>query len=162
LLDADWFARVHGRNEEAEFLHRTRRCTSPLDYVQELTAREARFWLTNEKLRRFPVDAALARERAAAGASEACHVVARSYVWSRQTNSAFPLSCRRLAAELACIRWPIPFHLVADWILPYVMDRMASVRWRAKQAQAHRRLEVQGRQAWCVRRTAPPRARGLS
>ena len=111
--------------EILRFLERTRGFVNPLQYSEHLTVGEARCWLQSERLRSFPRIVFQHHQ------SPACDVIEPALVWSRDAAALFPASCRRRARELLFIPWEkefgLPFNLIMESLLPFLIDRWLPV-----------------------------------
>ena len=115
--------------EILDFLERTRGFLNPLQYSEELTVDEARFWLRSERLRSFPNGAFVH------GDSPACNVIKAALVWSVHEAALFPASCRRRARELLFIHWQekgLQPSMTSRCLIPFLIDRWSPMRWSKK------------------------------
>ena len=111
------------------FLQRTRGFVNPLQYSEDLSLDEARWWLRSERLRGFPQVAFVGH------GSPACDLIEPALVWGEDVAALFPASCRRRARELVFIPWEqtgFPRALILTLLLPFVIDRWSQVCWRKK------------------------------
>ena len=103
-----------------DFLVRTRNFVNPLEYSEDLTVDEARFWLCSERLRDFPQFAFVRR------GSPACNLIGAALVWSADAAALFPAACRRRARELVFILWNaegLERSIIVKGLLPFLIDR---------------------------------------
>ena len=101
------------------FLERTRDFVNPLQYSEDLTVDEARYWLCSERLRDFPQIAFVNR------GSLACDLIKPALVWSVDAAALFPATCRRRARELLFGLWKVQGleRSLIVYLLPFLIDR---------------------------------------
>ena len=113
-------AKAHGHEEIRKYLENTRGYANPLDYSKFLTMDEATYWLKSSRLSGFP------RHNFVHGGTETCDFIKSALVWSVESATLFPASCRRRAREILLIPWSekgLKVSVLVSHVLPFVIDR---------------------------------------